>query len=305
LVKLGVSLETGSLETLAHNPILGRHIEPHHILLSLPDPKTMCPCCNTSHALNGSLTKVDQELADFFRGPILALGSYCEAAPSKKGSDLDLGPADFRHIVDNLRLIYCHCEDDTRDLLNGRDIRAVRLNCLGDTEFTKRPTLEAVFEPKSVLLADTGIPTPVADNIGMPLIVRKVPPAVIWRDPCRPCRINNLNAGMLNSPHQPENTGSLVFVRKDGKPLHPMHVEALFAYTAIRLQDPDHPKDACLTAEMLQTGRIDKVSKEDFRQWYSTKWQTHSPEATFMRSPFEIDDAFEDKDTDTNMNHKS
>jgi hypothetical protein len=293
-------METGSFETLARNPMLGRHIEPHHILLSLPDAKTLCPCCNKSHTSNDSLIQVDQELAGFFRGPILALGSYCEAAPSRKDSDLDLAPVDFRHIVDNLRMFYCNCEDDTRDLLNGRDIRAVRLNCLGDIEFTERPTLEAVFEQKSALLADTEIPTPVADKIGMPLVVRKVPPAVVWRDPRRPCRINNFKAAMLNPPHQPGNTGSLVLVRKDGKPLHPMHVEALFAYTATRLKDPNHSKDACLTAEMLQTERIDKVFKEDFRKWYSTKWQNHSPQATFMRSPFEIEDAFEDKEADIN-----
>jgi hypothetical protein len=305
LAPLGISeerIKTGSFQEVSRNPMLGRHIEPHHIL-SIPEAESLCPCCNTEHASNDSLTKIDEELADFFRGSVLALGTYCEATRERQASDLDLGPVDFRHVVDNLRMIYCQCEDDTRGVLDGKDIRSVRLNCLGDTEFTKRPTFEAVFEPKSALLADTDIPTPVADKIGMPLIVRKVPPAVLWRDPSRPCRINNFKAVMLNPPSQPESTGSLVMVRKDGKHLHPMHVQALFAYTATKLKDPNHPKDACLTADMLQTDRIDKVSKEDFQQWYPTMWQLYPIHHPFVPSPFDIGDDFEDKETSINVKH--
>jgi hypothetical protein len=306
LEQYGVSedrIQNNDLQEIAQNPMLLRHIEPHHIVLSIPEAAKLCPCCNANHAYNDSLNKVDPELADFFRGPILAVGTYCGGASVRKTSHLDLGPVDFRHIVDNLRLIYCSCEDDTRAMLHGKDIPAVRLNCVGDIDFADRPTLEAVFEPKSALLAHTDIPTPVADKIGLPLVVRKVSPAVLWRDPRRPCRIINNQAGILNPPRQSTNTGSLVVTRKDGRPLHPMHVQALFMYTSTKLMDPDHPKHACLTPDMLQIDRIDEVSKEDFIKWYPTMWKYHGIRTPVIPSPFDIEDDFEDEKTSINLKH--
>jgi hypothetical protein len=43
---------------------------------------------------------------------------------------------------------------------------------------------------------------------------------------------------MFNPATQSCETGSLLIMRKDGKPLHPMHVHALISYTAERLLDP-------------------------------------------------------------------
>jgi hypothetical protein len=306
LEEYGVSeerIKSGTLEELSRNPMLDRHIESHHIILSVPEAAKLCPCCNEGHVSNDSLIKIDQELADFFRGPILAVGTYFGGAPVRTTSHLDLGPVDFRHIVDSLRLLYCQCEDDTRAMLNGKDLRAVRLNCEGDIGFVDRPTHEAVFEPKSTLLAPTEISAPVADKIGMPLIVRKVSPAVVWRDPRRPCRLKNLQAAMLNPPYQPENVGSLIVVRKDGKPLHPIHIQALFLYTATKLKDPDHPKHACLTPDMLLSNRIDTVSKEDFLEWYPTLWQQFTAHIPFVPSPFDIENDSEDKEASMNVNH--
>jgi len=116
LEQFGVSadrIKARSFQELPNNPMLNRHIEPHHILLSLPEAANLCPCCNKDSKPNDSLTKVDEELANFFRGRVLALGTHCEADIKKKPSDLNLSPIDFRHVVDNLRIIYCYCKDDT------------------------------------------------------------------------------------------------------------------------------------------------------------------------------------------------
>jgi len=63
LAQLGVSKErikAHAFEEFATNPMLDRHIEPHHILVSLPEAKNLCPCCTTDVDPNGSLVKVDQ-----------------------------------------------------------------------------------------------------------------------------------------------------------------------------------------------------------------------------------------------------
>jgi hypothetical protein len=237
---------------------------------------------------------VDRELAEFFRGPVLAMGVHCDSDFVREASDLDLGPVDFRHAVDILRLSYCQCEDDTRLLLEDNSVKAVRLNCDGDTKFVHRPSLEAVAESKSVLAVQTEIPTPVADKIGLPLIVRKVAPAVLWRNPRRSCRTKNHQAGILNPPNQLEDTGSLILARKDGKPLHPIHVQALFSYTATKLKDPNHPDHQCLTADMLLPERMDLISKEDFQKWYPTMWQDALFPFPFVPSPFDITDDFDE-----------
>jgi hypothetical protein len=82
-----------------------------------------------------------------------------------------------------------------------------------------------------------------------------------------------------------------------------MHVQALFMYTATRLKDPDHPKHACLTPTMLLSNRIDKVSKENFLEWYPTLWQRFAAHTPYIPSPFDIEDNFEDKEASMNVKH--
>lgn len=98
----------------------------------------------------------------------------------------------------------------------------------------------------------------------------------------------NLKANMLGPPHMSPYTGTLVSTRKDGKPLHPIHVSAFFGYTAMTLKDPSHPEGACLTVADLHTNRIDQASREGFKRWYAKMWmmRTHH-HMGYVPSPFD------------------
>jgi len=108
---------------------------------------------------------------------------------------------------------------------------------------------------------------------------------------------------MLNPPEQSSGTGSVVLLRKDGKPLHPVHVHALFGYSALTLLDPIYPQGGCISHDMLLASRIDQVSQEGFQAWYSTMWQKCSIQRSFVPSPFDIQDDFEDEDPNFNLRH--
>lgn len=294
LEQLGLTaelIEARSWDELPCNPMLARHIERHYILFSLPEADKLCPCCNPDAEPNESLVKVDSELSNHFRGPVLVLGSHCESDTTRKPSNPDLGPVDFRHVVDHLRMFYCRCEDDIRNLMKGKDVKVVRINCKGDMQFLDRPILEAVSEPKSALLLDSEIPTPVADKIGLQLIVRKVPPAVVWRDTRRSCRILNEKTRLLNPPELPSDTGSVVIHRKDGRPLHPLHIRGLLGYTTLILLDLAY-SGGCITVDVLVAGRINQVTKKGFQAWYSMMRQESHIMTLFIPSPFDIPDDF-------------
>jgi hypothetical protein len=204
-------------------------------------------------------------------------------------------------VVDGLRGLYCRYEDHFHRMFSKNNVKAVRLNCVADIEFMEYMGVEATLEPKFVLLTESEIPTPVADKIILPLIVHKVSPTVAWRDSRRPCRTIYYKAGILNPSHQSDHTRSLVLVRKDGKPLHPMHIHALFGYTAEKLKDPKLPENVCITAAMLLPTRIDHISEEGFQKYYTTMWQSCPIHDHFAPSPFDIQVDKDHEGADVNM----
>lgn len=107
-----------------------------------------------------------------------------------------------------------------------------------------------------------------------------------------------------NPPDQPGDTGSLILVRKDGKSLHPMHVQALISYTATKLKDPNHPTNACLPTEVLLADRITQVSKEDFQMWYAITWKALSIQTALIPSPFDVEAGSETDEGDSDMDQE-
>jgi hypothetical protein len=279
------------------NPVLDRHIEPQHIGLSLPEiPKPIDdPREYEKRPVNQSLLKIDRELAEMFRGPVMGWGIRCKGDTCGTAS-LDLGPMDFRHAVDEMRMGRSD-SDRWHEMMEmmacpARKIIGVRVNCEGDKEFRYRFGYEDFIEHASFLSQESEIPTPVADRIGLPLIVRKLAPGLAWRDRNLQNRMINYHVSMLNPPHQPSNTGSLIVTRKDGKPLLPAHLLALTMYTGQRLRDPAHPEGACITPDMMKLDRLNHVSKDDFEQWYNTEWMAYPISDKSAPSPFTIPDDF-------------
>ncbi|KAH7410154.1 hypothetical protein DE146DRAFT_674913 [Phaeosphaeria sp. MPI-PUGE-AT-0046c] len=303
----GYEVKPNSMNEFSDNPMLARNIENHHIIISMPDAEDVHFQHSAGVTENNSLAVIDEELTTCaaYGSTLLAFASHCPMDTEKKLSSLDLGPVYFRHVVDNLRMAYCKFDEliDNMMGLTGTGARTVRLDCMGDTNFFNRGGFESVLACPVMLDEQTDIPTPVADKIGISLVVRKIPPAVLWPDFRRPRRIENSQASMLNPPDQSMNTGSLVIVRRDGKPLHPVYVHALITYTALKLKDPKHSKNVCLTADTLLPHRIEHVSKEDFQKWYPKMWQLF-PNCPFVPSPFDIPEDFMVGRTGFNLRHK-
>ncbi|KAJ4374740.1 hypothetical protein N0V83_001816 [Neocucurbitaria cava] len=290
-VKLG---SDGHVE-VGLNELLDRHIQPHHVNLSIPEVVNLCPCCNRDLAPNQSLVKVDHELADTYRGPVLAWATYCKEDRVRKPSDIDLTPMDFRHAVDQLRYIYSTIEVQF-GAAHLHKVTAVRMNCEGDQYVMGRPPIEHVHEAASMLQKTTQISAPVADILGLPLIILKAPAAPVWRDRHLHARMQNLEAPMLNPVQPSTDTGSLIICRKDGKPLHPDHVTALMAYTIAKLAAPGHSGNCFTTADMLRLDLMDQVSQEDFQRWYKERQEQRRHcsirQHEIVPSPFDISDDF-------------
>jgi hypothetical protein len=186
-------------------------------------------------------------------------------------TSLDLGPMDLRHAVDNLQACYsiaaqkhifighwhptCHC----------KNVGAVRVNCLGDKELFKRATFESVTESVHYMAGESEILTPVAEKIGLPLVVRKIAPAVGFHT--APAKMVNKQVGMLNPPLPANDTGSILVARRDGKPLLPIRVHALIVYTAEQLKEGGYTEDNYLDVGDVKLDRLQHVSKADFEKW--------------------------------------
>jgi hypothetical protein len=171
---------------------------------------------------------------------------------------------------------------------SAKGILGVRLNCEGDRRFLNRPLYEKNFWSKNDLQG-TQIAAPVADRLGLPLIVRKNKPAGVWRDRADPSDIQNYKARLFDPAYQATDTGSLVVVRKDGKPLHPLHVHALLDYTTAKMVSLSYSQDASNSSSILCANLLDHVSREDFEQYYLHMAQNSPPRADPVPSPYELD----------------
>jgi hypothetical protein len=241
------------------------------------------------------LLPIDPELAQFHgRCHVLAWGCHCPA-DKRKTAGLNCTPADFRHAVDALRSNHVKDTRRAKKVISRKNggVVAVRLSCDGDKLYFQDATYESKLEPRAILNKESEIPTPVADKIGIPLIVRKEPPALLWRDRKLEARKDNHIAEMLNPPHQKAKTGTLIIARKDGKPLLPTHLFAIIIYTGERLQDPKFGEDGPRLSSMMLQERLNLVSQEDFEKYYNTEWHRLKLSEKHSPSPYQIEDDYD------------
>ncbi|KAF1849176.1 uncharacterized protein K460DRAFT_330886 [Cucurbitaria berberidis CBS 394.84] len=270
------------------NPVLKRRYESHCIVLSRPTAEKICPCCTPNGKPNQSISKLDSDLARFCQGAIVAWGVHHTSDIDKRPSDVHLGPADFRSVIDEMRLVEHFWNEKFHELsLGQKGTIVVRLNCQGDQQFLDRP----IIEEHVGLLAgchESQIPTPVADRVGLPLIAYQNTPARVWRDYAPHSGRQNHKACLLNPGQQTAETGSVTLGRKDGKPLLLAHVHALLSYTAAKMADSAPSDLACITPDMLHAERINQVSKENFERFYYEMWQENPFRGRLVPSPFNI-----------------
>ncbi|KAJ8113639.1 hypothetical protein OPT61_g4273 [Boeremia exigua] len=274
LTKHGIVIDCSESEgrlrvkTLDENIVLQRPLSPRFIQFVPPSAAQCCPCCRDKHKVNASLLEVDPEIAETLRGPIIAWSMHLEDLAAHKSSLVDFDPMDFRHMVDGLRLHYEEAVESysTLGLENPKikRINGVRLNCKGDQLILDRPHLEMYTVPMSTLREQSLLCTPVADRLGMSLHVAKVAPAPIWRDRELKARMHNCCSGYLNPfIAMPDDIGSLVITRKDGKDLGPHLLQSFFEFTANKLEyDGAKPP--------FPNSRLNRFTQEDTQRWIET-----------------------------------
>jgi hypothetical protein len=267
--QLGLPTHHVDHQPLTINVALGRRIDDRSLAFSIFNTKN-----HRDDSFGRSFASIDKELAVIFRDACMVWATNIQDDRLDNAKYLDLGPMDLRHAVDHIRFSYDVLEEALQKMYQEVGaVQGVRLNCNGDHKIFDRDTFEAVLEPAATINVTSCMPTPIADAVGLPLVVRQTAPSLIWRD--RDMRTHTVcySACMLNPPHQTDATGSLIVVRKDGHPLHPIHIQALSGYATLTLMSPTHPKNACIHAGMLKADRITRLSKEGFEKYYATEWR--------------------------------
>jgi hypothetical protein len=214
---------------------------------------------------NKSLFKVNKELSKFVQGSLVAMGQNSTVAlraflPTAttpcRDQIYDLGPVALRHVVDHLRADYYKTGADNQgyQVDNAERVKGVRLNCTGDEHIAMRP-FESVEASESLCGQESDMTAEIAEKIGIPLLIRKIPQAILWRGrryrgmPC--AQSNRPMAFELQKQHDTSmalktmaefeqmtqradevasQMGSCVAVRKDGQPMESTFMMALLEY---------------------------------------------------------------------------
>lgn len=199
-------------------------------------------------AIHSFLPK-DSKLFDW-RGPILAYGMKGLGMDQEMCRDLDLN--DFKYIVDYMITYDMEDREDGRARINGDKVKGVKINCEGDKRAFGLPEFETIDVPTThPIFTDHGT-SEIAERIKIPIFTRKYPPNSGWKDDGRVGPFLNQAATFLHlactdnrqdgglgwgwAPVQWQNrVGSVLVVRQDRKPLHPLHMEALARFCQYEL----------------------------------------------------------------------
>ena len=252
-----------------HNPVLGR---------TLTDAINIC--YGDAFLIDGSrpnqsiaaITTIKPGQYRDWRGPVLTYGGEGLSYDPHNCRDIDMN--DFRHIADYL----------TNSGHKPEVIKGVRINCRGDQNILNKPHFETVEVPETdpVFLGNHHGVSDIASRIGLPIFTRRYQPDSRWknsRGDAGGSFMNNADATFLHLSCDPNDgldqsartlgwgwapmewqppSGSVLVVRQDRKPLHPLHAEALCKYCRYEIRPllahsigeyaPDEPleKDAVL-----------------------------------------------------------
>ncbi|KAF2035683.1 hypothetical protein EK21DRAFT_106534 [Setomelanomma holmii] len=209
------------LSVLSRNEFFHRYHEPIRLVVMgfhKPDGKA-----DMAGEPTKSVRKIGNHMSNFFRGPLLF---------HIREKHIDM--MDFRHIVDSLRLSAWHLYQQELDKTG---VEFVRINCLGDVVIGGHHLLEGFKCDPSILSGLSKYAIPVAEKLGLPLLVFDAPDvlSVPWRG--RHMRGNphftwdmNISHTILNPSQWFQPTGTLFVCRQDFQPLATVEVGALIHY---------------------------------------------------------------------------
>jgi hypothetical protein len=94
-----------------------------------------------------------------------------------------LTPLDLHHIIDNMRAEHFESGREFKIYQEGsvEKVKGVRMNCHGDHKICHQRTQVNVDVAKVLCSQDSDLPSPLADKIGVVLVIRKVPNTLAWR----------------------------------------------------------------------------------------------------------------------------
>lgn len=205
-------------------------------------------------------------------------------------------------------------KNNTSKKTNDNDtVVGVRINCAGHFRLHNRPMFESVQVQMSDPIFDGRIgkdrwTSDVAQCLGMPLFTRKYPKVPEWT----PFGLNDNQQATflhLNCKDRPgelfgwgwvpaawqEAAGSILVVRQDRKPLHPLHIEALAEYCAVRVQSlfesvlESFPSNNPATTA-VRNATVSKINRWDFESdnWPRALARNRQEGGAPVENPFNI-----------------
>ncbi|KAL8733144.1 MAG: hypothetical protein Q9166_002336 [cf. Caloplaca sp. 2 TL-2023] len=193
-----------------------------------------------------------------WRGPVVAVltkSDDSEQSDSEPTVD-DMGMVDFRDLIDFFALygqwgqgyhdfgvtsFWWTPGPLTEELQQQRQVQAVKVMCDVECKMTGRKYVPCpIYEghPAMALLQ----PCPVTALLGLPLLMRRLPPDEPWKDEAESSGNKNAGPGLLLLDVNPKSrfwgtarnlrevAGGMLVMRQDLKELHPFHVEAMLLY---------------------------------------------------------------------------
>ncbi|KAI0809559.1 hypothetical protein GGR55DRAFT_689325 [Xylaria sp. FL0064] len=182
-----------------------------------------------------------------WRGPIIAYAKVgMDPRSATRCRDIDLN--DFRHVADYF-ISYGATTVPTLWSQQSITFKGVKINCEGDQKLLNKPHFEEVelysFETIVADYETSGI----AALVGLPIMTKRYPLDPSWANStqgsmnvdatylhlrCDPQVKSDISGGILSWGSVPmrwqNNVGSVIIMRRDGKPLSRWHLEALCKY---------------------------------------------------------------------------
>lgn len=231
-----------------YNPILKR-----------PPPEMLMIVCRDlgGSRINKSIKKICATKSGWayfpWEGPVLAYSRVGRGSDPPDCRDITM--SDFRHITDYLLWYRATLIRNPQPSIS-EVVKGVRINCIGDQKTFDKPVFEQVTLSSKDPIFTSHDTSDIAARVGLPLYTRKLTPDPKWAQDTSNKMFEmypfvNFNATYLHLSCDPDaefdadkgvfgwglapsqyqnNTGSIVVVRQDKKPLNAFDMEAMCKY---------------------------------------------------------------------------